>query len=43
MALERVLISVMAASREDGANPKAVARKWVDEHADQVAEWLDGS
>lgn len=35
--------AVMAASRADGANPKAVARKWVDEHTDQVSEWLDGS
>lgn len=32
--------ALMAASREAGANPKAVARKWVDENPEKVSQWL---
>lgn len=31
---------VMAADRKDGADPKADARQWVDNHPDQVSVWL---
>ncbi len=31
---------VMAADRKDGADPKADARKWVDNHPGQVSAWL---
>lgn len=35
---------VMAADREDGADPMADARQWVEEHPDEVSAWLaDGS
>lgn len=35
--------AVMAADRKDGADPKADARKWVDEHSDEVSKWMTGS
>lgn len=35
--------AVMAADREDGADPEADARKWVDEHADEVSGWMTGA
>lgn len=35
--------AVMAADREARADPMANARAWVDEHADEVADWLPGA
>ncbi len=35
--------AVMAADRKDGADPKADARQWVDEHADEVSGWMSGT
>jgi glycine betaine/proline transport system substrate-binding protein len=31
---------VMAADRENGADPKADAKQWVDSHPDQVDKWM---
>jgi glycine betaine/proline transport system substrate-binding protein len=34
------IATVMIMNRQEGATPKATARKWVDEHQDMVKKWL---